>query len=317
VFSDRGNPIVASDTLATTTSPPFSMNASDEHRDRNSQRHAQDAERVTAACRFIEQSASMPPLKALARHAGISPYHFHRLFKAVTGVTPHQYAQTHRTKRLQQALAEGGRVTDAILDAGFNTGSRFYEKSAGMLGMTARELRRGGAHIDIHFAIGDCRLGALLVAQSARGICAILLGDEPDALARELQDRFPNANLLGGDAGFEATVAQVIAFVDEPARGLALPLDIRGTAFQQRVWQALREIPPGKTVSYSRLAEILGLPKSARAVAQACAANRIAVAIPCHRVVRNDGAISGYRWGVERKRALLDNEAASLATRPA
>jgi len=178
-----------------------------------------------------------------------------------------------------------------------------------VLGMTPSSYRAGGADNDIHFAIGECSLGAILVAQSGRGVCAILLGDDPDALVRELQDRFPRANLIGADPAYEQRVATVIGFVEAPAIGLDLPLDVRGTAFQQRVWQALREIPAGATVSYSEIARRVGSPRAVRAVAGACAANMLAVAIPCHRVVRNDGGLSGYRWGVERKRALLDREA--------
>lgn len=268
-----------------------------------------DIARITAACRRIESSAEAPSLAELAHEAQLSPWHFQRLFKSVTGVTPKQYVQALRTRRVQESLAAGRAVTETLLDAGYNTGSRFYEKSAAMLGMTPREVRKGGVDVAIHFAVGDCSLGAILVAQSARGICAILLGDDPDALLRNLQDRFPRARLLGGDAGFERTVAQVIAFIEQPARGLALPLDIRGTAFQQRVWEALRQVPPGETVSYAQLAERIGAPTAARAVAQACASNPLAVAIPCHRVVRTGGALSGYRWGIARKQALLDREA--------
>jgi AraC family transcriptional regulator of adaptative response/methylated-DNA-[protein]-cysteine methyltransferase len=180
-----------------------------------------------------------------------------------------------------------------------------------MLGMKPTDYRAGGANTEIRFAIGECSLGAILVARSERGVCAILLGDDPDALARELQDRFPRARLIGGDADFEKLVAKVVGFVEAPGLGLDLPLDVRGTAFQQRVWRALRKIPAGKTASYAEIARRIGAPTSVRAVAQACAANTIAVAIPCHRVVRNDGALSGYRWGVERKSTLLQREAAA------
>jgi len=174
--------------------------------------------------------------------------------------------------------------------------------------MTPQRYRSGGADTVIRFAIAECSLGAVLVAVSERGVCAISLGDDPDTLARDFQDRFPQAELIGGDAGFELLVAKVVGFVEAPRLGLDLPLDVRGTAFQQRVWQALREIPVGRTVSYTELAKRIGAPKSVRAVAGACAANTLAVAIPCHRVVRSDGRLAGYRWGVERKRALLDRE---------
>ena len=200
-------------------------------------------------------------------------------------------------------------MTEAIYGAGYGSNGRFYETSDAVLGMTPSNYRAGGANTEIRFAIGECSLGSILVARSARGICAILLGDDPGALARDLQDRFAHANLIGGDKGFEKLVAKVVGFVEAPALGLDLPLDVRGTAFQQRVWQALRKIPAGSTASYTEIAKRIGSPKSVRAVAQACAANVLAVAIPCHRVVRNDGALSGYRWGVERKRALLQREA--------
>lgn len=201
-------------------------------------------------------------------------------------------------------------MTEAIYGAGFASNSRFYENADAMLGMTPTDYRAGGTNTEIRFAVGTCSLGSILVAASGRGVCAILMGDDPDALVRDLQDRFPQATLVGGDAGFEATVATVVSLVEAPGLGLDLPLDIRGTAFQQRVWQALRAIPAGSTASYAEIAEQIGAPKAARAVAAACAANPLAVAVPCHRVVRNDGALSGYRWGVERKRALLDREAA-------
>lgn len=271
----------------------------------------QHAARVAELCRIIENAARPPALAALARHAGMSAYHLHRVFKAVTGLTPGAYAAAHRGRRVRAALARSATVTEAIYGAGYGSSGRFYEKSNALLGMTPTSYRAGGANTQIRFAIGQCSLGAILVAASARGVCAILMGDDPDALARDLQDRFPRAELIGGDAGFERLVAKVVGFVEAPALGLALPLDVRGTAFQQRVWQALRRIPAGKTVSYGELARRIGAPQAARAVASACAANALAVAIPCHRVVRNDGGLSGYRWGVERKRALLKREAGS------
>jgi AraC family transcriptional regulator of adaptative response/methylated-DNA-[protein]-cysteine methyltransferase len=199
-------------------------------------------------------------------------------------------------------------VTEAIYDAGFNSSSRFYERSGQFLGMTPTDYRAGGADTEIRFAVGQCALGSVLVAQSARGVCAILLGNDPDALVRDLQDRFPRATLLGGDRAFEKTVARVIGFVENPTLGLDLPLDVRGTAFQQRVWAALRQIPVGSTASYTEIASRIGVPNGVRAVAQACAANNLAVAIPCHRVVRTDGSLSGYRWGVQRKKKLLARE---------
>lgn len=269
----------------------------------------QYATRVTQACRIIEGTGNISTLDVLARQVGMSTYHFHRVFKQVTGLTPRQYAAAQREKKIRDELGRGGSVTDAIFDAGYSSNSRFYEKSNKVLGMTPTRYRAGGANTKIRFAIGECSLGSILVAQSERGICAILLGDDAEKLVRDLQDSFSRANLIGGDADFEQLVAQVVGFVEEPRLGLHLPLDVRGTSFQQRVWQALREIPVGQRVSYTDIAKRIGSPRAVRAVAQACATNRLAVAIPCHRVVRNDGALAGYRWGVERKRSLLKKEA--------
>jgi AraC family transcriptional regulator, regulatory protein of adaptative response / methylated-DNA-[protein]-cysteine methyltransferase len=263
---------------------------------------------VAELCRYIEQADGIPTLDELSARAGLSAYHLHRVFKQVTGVTPRAYAAAQRAQRVRRALPRSDSVTQALYDAGYNSNGRFYAESDAVLGMTPGAFREGGADTDIRFAIGQCTLGAILVAQSERGICAILLGDDADALARDLQDRFPKARLIGGDAAFERLVAQVVGFVEAPGLGLDLPLDVRGTAFQQRVWQALRQVPAGRTVSYAELAERIGAPASVRAVAQACGANPLAVAIPCHRVVRRDGGLSGYRWGVERKRALLERE---------
>jgi AraC family transcriptional regulator of adaptative response/methylated-DNA-[protein]-cysteine methyltransferase len=269
----------------------------------------QHAAMVTEACRLIESLQSAPTLEELANHAGVSGFHLHRVFKAITGVTPREYAAAHRGERVRQELGRAGSVTAAIYESGYNSNGRFYGESQQVLGMTPTVYRAGGADADIRFAVGECSLGSILVARSELGVCAILLGDDPEALARDLQDRFPRATLIGGDAEFEQLVAQVVGFVEAPGLGLDLPLDVRGTAFQQRVWQALQEIPAGSTASYTEIAARIGSPKSVRAVAQACAANALAVAIPCHRVVRNDGGLSGYRWGVERKRALLQREA--------
>lgn len=270
---------------------------------------ANPSSRVAAACRLIERAESVPSLKQLAADAGLSPYHFHRVFKSVAGMTPMEYAAGHRASRVRTALRNGKSVTEAVVSAGYSSGSRFYEKSTAHLGMTPTQFRKGGDSATIRFAIGQCSLGAILVAQSDKGICAILMGDDAGELARDLQERFPKATLVGGDRKFEKLVAQVVGFVETPRLGLELPLDIRGTAFQQRVWKALQKIPAGKTASYAEIAKRIGSPSSTRAVAGACAANAIAVAIPCHRVVRTDGGLSGYRWGVERKRALLESEA--------
>jgi len=261
---------------------------------------------VANACALIDASADAPDLDTLAAACGMSKFHFHRIFKAHTGITPKAYAAARRAARMSAQLDDSGSVTEAIYAAGFNSSGRFYADTR--LGMTPTRYRQGGAGETIRFAIGACSLGAILVAATGHGICAILLGDDPDVLARDLQDRFPRAHLAGADAAFDQLVATVVGFVEAPQIGLALPLDVRGTAFQQRVWEALRAIPAGVTVSYAELAARVGMPTGARAVAGACAANPVAVAIPCHRVVRNDGALSGYRWGVERKRILLERE---------
>ncbi len=260
-------------------------------------------------CRWLARAERIPTLEALAKRAGLSPYYFHRVFKAVTGLTPRAYAEAVRARRIRRTLKRSKSVTDAIYEAGFNSAGRFYHTADRFLGMSPRNYRAGGAGAEIHFAVGECSLGSILVAQSARGICAILLGDDPDALVKDLQDRFPRARLVGGDPSFEEVVARVVGFVEAPAIGLQLPLDVRGTAFQQRVWQALSEIPIGATATYADIAGRLGTPRSTRAVAQACAANPLAVAIPCHRVIKTDGSLSGYRWGIDRKQALLDREA--------
>jgi AraC family transcriptional regulator, regulatory protein of adaptative response / methylated-DNA-[protein]-cysteine methyltransferase len=265
---------------------------------------------IAQACRLIEESEEAPSLNDLAEAIGRSPSYFHRMFKTITGLTPKHYAVAHRAAKVRQGLDSGNSVTEAMYEAGFNSSGRFYEKSTGLLGMTPTQYRAGGANEEIRFAVGETSLGAILVASSKKGVASILLGADPDSLVRNLQDRFPKARLIGADGDYEALVATVVGFVEAPNLGLDLPLDVRGTAFQQRVWQALQEIPVGQTVSYAEVARRISLPKAVRAVAGACAANNLAVAIPCHRVVRNDGSLSGYAWGVERKRVLLDREAA-------
>ncbi len=271
----------------------------------------QHAALVAQACRLIETAEDTPSLDALAHAAGLSRFHFHRIFKSVTGVTPKAYATAHRARLIRDALPGSVTVTEVIHAAGYSGNSGFYASSSAALGMKPARYRCGGSGETIRFAVGECSLGAILIAATDKGICAILLGDDPAFLLRDLQQRFPKARLIGADKDFEQWVAQVVGLVEAPAIGLDLPLDVRGTAFQQRVWQALRDIPPGTTASYTQIAESIGVPKqSVRAVAQAIAANPVAVAIPCHRVVRRDGALAGYRWGIERKQALLGREAA-------
>jgi AraC family transcriptional regulator, regulatory protein of adaptative response / methylated-DNA-[protein]-cysteine methyltransferase len=263
---------------------------------------------VTRACRLIAEAETALPLNEIATAVGLSAYHFHRVFKRVTGVTPKAYAAARRAERVAAGLRATETVTQAIYEAGFNAPSRFYADSTERLGMTPKAYREGGMGATIRFAVGECSLGSVLVASTDKGVCAILLGDDPDALVKDLQDRFQRADLKGGDVDFENTVARVVGLIDAPGQPFELPLDISGTAFQQRVWQTLRAIPPGQTASYSNIAAAIGAPAAVRAVAQACGANALAVAIPCHRVVRSDGSLSGYRWGVERKRILLARE---------
>ena len=277
---------------------------------------ARYAAKVAAACRLIESAEETPTLDVLARAAGLSPYHFHRIFKSIAGVTPKAYAAAHRHRRIRDKLTRSPTVTKAIHESGFNSSGRFYAASSRILGMTPTEFRAGGNNAEIRFAIGTCSLGSILVAATGKGVCAVLLGDDPEALLRDLQDRFPRAHLVGGDRSFDMLAATVIAAVEAPAGKPDLPLDVRGTAFQHLVWKALCDIPAGETASYSEIARRIGQPGAARAVARACGANHLAVVIPCHRVVRNDGALSGYRWGVERKRSLLERETRSRARTP-
>ncbi|MFO1125464.1 MAG: bifunctional DNA-binding transcriptional regulator/O6-methylguanine-DNA methyltransferase Ada [Methylocystis sp.] len=267
-----------------------------------------DAEKIARACRMIEAAETAPTLAQLARAFELSAHHFHRMFSRIAGVTPKAYALAHRRARLRAALKESGTVTEAIYGSGYNSSARFYATAKETLGMTPSAYRAGATSETIRFAIGQSSLGAVLVAASAKGVCAISLGDDPEELLRDLQNRFPHATLIGADEAFERYVAAAIGMVERPQSRFELPLDMRGTAFQQRVWAALREIPAGKTASYAEIARRIGAPKATRAVAQACAANPVSVAVPCHRVVRSDGTLSGYYWGVERKRELLQRE---------
>jgi AraC family transcriptional regulator of adaptative response/methylated-DNA-[protein]-cysteine methyltransferase len=272
--------------------------------------HGKLALAIENACRVLDTAEEMPKLFELAAMAGLSPFHFHRMFRSKMGLTPRAYFAARRASRVREQLQGAETVTEAVYAAGFSSSSRFYEKSAEMLGMPPKVYQSGGAGAIIRFAVGECSLGSLLVAATEKGVCAIFLGDDSQQLVCDLQDRFPQAALVGADEQFEQWVAKVVAMVEVPGAGLDLPLDVRGTAFQQRVWQALRNIPLGSTTTYAKLAAAMGAPRAARAVARACATNPLAIAIPCHRVVRTDGGVSGYRWGIERKRQLLEREAA-------
>ncbi|WP_238085284.1 bifunctional DNA-binding transcriptional regulator/O6-methylguanine-DNA methyltransferase Ada [Pseudescherichia vulneris] len=265
------------------------------------------AQKITAACRLLEQETPIT-LAVLAQRVGLSPYHLHRQFKAVTGMTPKAWQQAARAKRLRNVLAHSTTITDAVLAAGFPDSGSYYRKADASLGMTARQYRQGGEGAAIRYALTHSTLGRCLVAESERGICAILLADCDSLLTAELHTMFPQAQLMQDDADFSARVAEVIATIESPGRPLALPLDLRGTAFQMQVWQALQAIPAGETASYRAVASAIGKPQAIRAVASACAANRLAIVIPCHRVVRGDGILSGYRWGPARKAQLLARE---------
>ena len=274
--------------------------------------HERNRELVERACALIAASEHELPLDALAATLHRSPSHLHRLFKDATGLTPKAYHAACRAGRLRAALVQECSVTTALYDAGYGSSGQFYAQAAGVLGMQPARYRAGGQRETLHFAVGQCSLGAILVASSPRGVAAILLGDDPGLLLRDLQDRFPRAQLVGADAAYEELVARAVGLVEAPGIGCDLPLDIRGTAFQQRVWQVLRRTPPGSTITYADVARALGMPRSTRAVATACAANPLAVAIPCHRVVRDDGSYWGYTWGLARKDALLRREGAGI-----
>jgi len=264
---------------------------------------------VLKACKRMDEDEPLPSLKELAGDAGLSPFHFQRVFKKIVGITPKQYAMERRAGRLREHLRKDSTITGAMYNAGFASSSRFYEKAAATLGMKPSVYKNGAQDVRIQFAIVHCFLGFVLVAATAQGICAIDFGDTAEALKENLRRRFPKAVFQNPDPQFAAMIGQVLAFLEEPHPGrLDLPLDVQGTAFQRRVWLALQEIPPGDTTSYADIASRIGKPKAARAAAQACAANTVAVAIPCHRVVGGKGQLGGYRWGVERKRALIQRE---------
>lgn len=266
---------------------------------------------IAQACRSIETADDTLKLADLAEAAGLSQFHFHRLFKSLVGVTPKAYAVAHRRQRVRHNLPRSSTVTKAVHDSGFNSNGRFYADSNASLGMTPARYRDGGAGTEILYALADCALGRILVAASDKGVCAIFLGDDDARLIGELKREFPNAELAEGSRPFEKLMRKAVALADAPSKPSDLPLDIRGTAFQHRVWQALREIPAGETRTYAEIAKAIGSPKAVRAVGSACGANNISIAIPCHRVVRSDGTFphANYRWGAERKKALIETEA--------
>ncbi len=266
------------------------------------------ADKVAAACRMIESADTPPRLDELAAASGLSAYHFHRVFKAAMGLTPKAYATAHRDKRVRETLKGNTSVTDAIYEAGFNSSGRFYDGAQRALGMKPRAFRAGGADMQIRYAIAPCSLGLVLAGVTDAGVCAIFLGDDETELRQQLTARFPKAEITEAKKSLGKLLGDIVASITIPAKAAALPLDIRGTAFQQRVWAALRDIPPGETATYAEIANRIGAPKAVRAVGTACGANPVAIAVPCHRVVGSDGKLTGYRWGVERKRALLTRE---------
>jgi AraC family transcriptional regulator of adaptative response/methylated-DNA-[protein]-cysteine methyltransferase len=264
---------------------------------------------VEDACAFIEAEETIPSLERLARRSGYSRFHFLRLFRDHTGLTPRSYAEGVRARKLQAALASGSRVADAVAEAGYGSESRVYEDTGKLLGMTPGALRRGGAGETIRTATADSPFGRLLVGATSTGVCFIGFAEPDNALRGDLRQRFPKATIIDDDAGLTDTVKTIVGFMREPKEALDLKLDLRGTAFQLRVWETLRTIPPGETRTYAELAAMVGNPKAIRAVARSCATNPVSLAVPCHRIIGSNGDLTGYRWGVPRKRALLAMEA--------
>ena len=266
------------------------------------------AERVRRACRLIDDAEDKPDLRAIAEAAGLSPFHFHRLFKRLVGVTPREYVAARHAGRLRESLQRGTSVTEAIYDAGFSSSSRVYETANEALGMTPGAYRAGAPGLTITYAITRCSLGTLLVAATPRGVCTIELGDSPEALRRRLAQRFAKAAVVQDDRAVKHCVEAITRYLDAPAQNIDLPLDIRGTVFQRRVWDALRRIPRGETRTYSDIAREIGAPDAVRAVGSACGANPVALVVPCHRAVRTDGGLGGYAWGLPVKERLLEVE---------
>ncbi len=269
---------------------------------------ARHAAVVRQACEWMASRARMPGLTDVARRAGMSPHHFQRVFKAVVGLTPGQYARAVRDRRMRTTLGASASVTEAFHAAGFGSSGRFYQEARHRFGMAPGRYRSGGAGETIHYVVRECLLGYALVAATAVGVCAVFLGDAPETLAAQLTRQFPRATLRQASPEMAGVLQKAIDAINSPRLGADLPMDIRGTVFQQRVWEALRRIPPGETRTYRAVAEVIGHPTAARAVARACAANPLAVLVPCHRVCRADGTAGGFRWGLSRKRALLDRE---------
>jgi AraC family transcriptional regulator of adaptative response/methylated-DNA-[protein]-cysteine methyltransferase len=279
--------------------------------DPKGERAAIHAAAIRAACELIEESETIPSLATLAERAGYARHHFLRLFRDITGVTPRSFAESVRARRLSAALASGARVVDAVAEAGFGSESRVYETPGRVLGMTPGAARRGGAGEVIRVALAESALGLLMIGATEAGVCFLGFGEDEAGLRGDVMQRFPLARIIDAPEELAGAMRAVVAYIAEPAAALELPLDLRGTAFQRRVWEALRRIPLGETRSYGGLAAEMGMPRATRAVARACAQNKVSLAVPCHRVVGKDGDLTGYRWGVERKRALLAGEKAA------
>jgi AraC family transcriptional regulator of adaptative response/methylated-DNA-[protein]-cysteine methyltransferase len=274
-------------------------------------------QKVEAACRYIDENLDITlSLTAISRHVAISPFHFQRMFKRLLGISPREYQQARRAGKFRQALLSEGSVTDAIYEAGYSSSSRAYESIPAQLGMTPSAFRRGGEGVAIRCTVISTELGNLLVATTARGVCSVRFGDSEPALLRELKRDFEAAEIHRDDSGLEALASQIRQLLSGSSAPLNIPLDLRGTAFQQMVWKELRRIPAGQTRSYTHVAKTIGRPKAVRAVANACASNPVALVVPCHRVVQKNGSLAGYRWGVKRKAALLDKERSAISTQP-
>jgi len=265
-------------------------------------------QKIIHSCRIIEESETSLKLDELAAQVNLSPYHFHRLFKKIVGVTPKQYASRNKSQRFQKSLKTSPSITDAIYSAGYGSSGGAYDKTQDQLAMKPKVYRKGAAGITITYGLAQCFLGWVIVAATDRGICAIEFGDDPDALPDQVQSRFPKAQLKEADRGFKTLINEVVEFIESPGGDFKIPLDIQGSAFQQQVWNVLRRVKPGETLSYTEVAEKIGNPNAVRAVASACASNKLAVVIPCHRIISKAGKLSGYRWGTKRKKMLLDLE---------
>ncbi|MDX2032707.1 MAG: methylated-DNA--[protein]-cysteine S-methyltransferase, partial [Blastocatellia bacterium] len=267
------------------------------------------ADLVQSLCRLIDERVEeKPDLGTLSRRTRVSQFHLQRLFKKLMGITPRQYAEARRAAAFKAGVKSGQSVTDAMYEAGYGSSSRLYEKASARLGMTPATYGKGGRGMKIEYAIVDSLLGQLLVAATARGICSVALGDEAETLVRDLREEFPRAEIAPDAGGLQSQVRIVLDCLAGHSPDEALPLDVQGTAFQIRVWEELRRIPRGETISYSELAARIGKPSATRAVARACATNPVAILTPCHRVIRGNGDLAGYRWGIERKRRLLAHE---------